>query len=148
MMMSLASGWRGVSGPEDELAQDRDEGPVLPGQFLDLRPGGVEQADGVVSEVGDLDHAGPGAGGQAGGDVLAVLLVLVTAGVPDRVRHRGHYLGGAVAELPAQHVQGALAGAVGADGPGVIFDHVVQERGARDIGVGDAVVAEDPDGDP
>jgi hypothetical protein len=39
---------------------------------------------------------------QALGDVLAVLLVLVAAERPGRVRDRGHQCGGAPTELPGQ----------------------------------------------
>lgn len=47
---------------------------------------------------------------QAGDDVLAVLLVLVTVRLVHRVRDRGHQFAGALAELPSQDREGGLAG--------------------------------------
>jgi hypothetical protein len=64
---------------QDELAQGGYQRGVLVGQLGQLRPGEVDDAHGVVGEVRRLDHPGPRAGGQAGRDVLAVLLVLVPA---------------------------------------------------------------------
>ena len=70
---------RGVRA-QDELAEHGQQGPVLAGAPGQARPGGVEEADGVVGEVGYLDHPRPRAVAQAPCDVLAVLLVLVAAG--------------------------------------------------------------------
>jgi hypothetical protein len=136
-IMSLTSWSGGVPGRRDELAQHRCQGAVLAGQLRQLRPGGVEQAHRVAGEVGCLDHPGPGAGVQAGDDVLAVLLVLVAAGRVDRVGDRGRQFGGAPAELPGQDREGGPAGAAGCDVLGVVLDRVVQQRGARHVRVGD-----------
>jgi hypothetical protein len=79
---------------------------------VQLRAGGVEQA-GIIGEVRDFDDPRPGIGLQAGGDVLAVLLVLIAAGLPGRVRDRGHQLGDTLAEPPAQDRDGGAPAAVG-----------------------------------
>jgi hypothetical protein len=80
--------------------------------------------------------------------VLAVLLMLMTAGGVDRVGDRGHQVGGTVAELPCQRREGGLPGTAGRDVFGVVFDGVVEQCGACYVGVGDPVVGDDPDGDP
>jgi hypothetical protein len=72
---------RGVRA-EIKLAQHWHQGTVLSGQLGQFRPGGVGQA-GIIGEVGRFDDPGPQAGQQAGGDVLAVLLMLITAGGVD-----------------------------------------------------------------
>ena len=74
--------------------------------------------------------------------------MLVAAGLVDRVGDRGHQFGGAFAELPGQDREGGLPVAAVGDVVGVVFDRVVQQGGACHVGVGDAVVAEDPDRDP
>ena len=108
----------------------------------------MDQAHGVVGEVGRFDDPGPRAGQQAGSDVLAVLLMLITAGGVDGVGDRGHQVGGTVAELPGQRREGGLPGAAGRDVFRMVFDGVVEQRGACYVGVGDPVVGDDPDGDP
>jgi hypothetical protein len=107
----------------------------------------MDDAHGVVGEIGRFDHPRPRAGGQAGQYVLAVLLVLVTAGLPSGVGDRGDQGGGAGAEPPGQHRQGRLPAAGGEVG-GVVLDGIVQQRGARHVRVGDPIVRQDPDGDP
>src|ERR1700735_4628674 len=74
----------------DQLAEPRNERSVLGGQFLQPGPGGVDEADAVIGEVGDLDDPGPRAGVQAGRDMLAVLLVGIPAGRVVRIGERGH----------------------------------------------------------
>jgi hypothetical protein len=91
---------------------------------------------------------GPRAGQQAGGDVLAVLLMLITAGGVDGVGDRSHQVGGTVAELPGQRREGSLPGAAGRDVFRMVFGSVVEQRGACYVGIGDPVVGDDPDGDP
>jgi hypothetical protein len=63
-----------------------------------------------------------------------VLLVLVAAGLPDRVGDRGYQSGGALAELPGQYRQGGLPGAAGRDALGVVFDGVVGQGRACQSG--------------
>ena len=135
---------RGVRA-EDKLTQHRYQGMVFAGQRGQFRPGGVDQAHGVVGEVGRFDHPGPRAGQEAGGDVLAVLLMLITVRGVDGVGDRGHQVGGTVAEPSGQHCEGGLPGPARRDVLDVVFDGIVEQCSARHIGVGDPVVAEDPD---
>jgi hypothetical protein len=73
------------------------------------------------------------------------LLVLVTAGP-----HSGLMAAAAStavrAEPSGQHRQGRLP-AAGGDAGRVVFDGVVKQRGARHVGAGDPVMAQDPDRD-
>jgi hypothetical protein len=94
----------------------------------------VDQAHGVVGEVGCFDDPGPPADEQVSGDVLAVLLVLITAGGVDGVGDRGDQVGGTVAELPGQRREGGLPGAAGRDVFRMVFDGVVEQRGACYVG--------------
>ena len=55
--------------------------------------------------------------GQAGEDVLAILLVLVTARLPFGVGDRGDQGGGVCAEPLGQHREGRLPGAAGMMSP-------------------------------
>ena len=71
---------------------------------------------------------GPRAGEQAGGDVLTVLLMLITAGCVDGIGDRSHQVGGTVAELPGQRREGGLPGAAGRDIFRMVFDGVVEQR--------------------
>jgi hypothetical protein len=134
--------------PGDELAQHRHQRGVLGGQLSDLGPGGVHQAHAVVSEIRGLDDPGPGIGGQTSQHVLAVLLVAISPRLPVRVGDRADQGRYPVPELCREHGQGrALAGSAG-QLRSVVFDRIVQQCGADHVGVGDAVVADDPDGDP
>ena len=81
---------------------------------------------GIIGEVGRFDDPGPRAGQQAGGGVLPVLLVLITAGGVDGVGDRGHQVGGTVAELPGQRREGSLPGAAGRDVFRMVFNGVVE----------------------
>jgi len=137
---------RGIRA-QDQLAQSRCQLAVFAGELGELRPGDVEDADGVAGEVRGLDHPCPRAGRQAGQHVLAVLLVLVAAGFPSGVGDRGDQLDGADAELPGQHGQGGRPPA-GRDAGGVVLDGVVQPRGAGHVRVADAVMGQDADRDP
>ena len=78
-MCSLTSASSGVPGRRMSSRENGDQRGVLADQYVQLRPGGVDQADRVVGEVRSLDDPRPGAGLQAGGDVLAVLLMLIPA---------------------------------------------------------------------
>jgi hypothetical protein len=80
--------------------------------------------------------------------VLAVLLVLIAAGLPVWGGDRGDQSGGAIAEPGGEDGERIVAGAAGSDVRRVVLDGVVQQGRARHVSVGDAVVAEDPDGDP
>ena len=144
----LDVGLKGSVRAEDELAQRGDQGSVFSGQLGQLRTGGVDQAHRVVGEVRCFDDSGPGAGVQAGDDVLAVLLVLIPAGLVGRIGDGGDQLGGPAAELPGQDREGGLSGASGREILRVVFDGVVQQRGAGHAQVDDPVMAEDPDRDP
>jgi len=86
-------------------------GAVLAGEPGQLRAGGVDDAHGVVGEIGRLDQPRPRAGSQAGEDVLAVLLVLIAAGLPSGVGDPGDQGGGACAEPPGHQRQGRLPAA-------------------------------------
>ena len=57
---------------------------------------------------------------ELGGDVLAVLLMLVTAGLPGGVGDRRHQTGGPLAELPCSHRESSLPAAAGGDAAGVV----------------------------
>ena len=85
---SLTSASSGVSGRRMS-ARRWVPAYSLVGQLGQFRSGGVDDAHGVIGEVRRLDHPGPRAGGQAGEDVLAVLFVLVAAGLPSGVGDRG-----------------------------------------------------------
>jgi hypothetical protein len=74
---------RGI-GAADQVAQDRDEGGVLGREAFQPGPGGVDQADAVVGEVGGLEDAGPSVGLKAGRYVRTVLLVTVAPGFVGR----------------------------------------------------------------
>ena len=80
-MRALASSANGRVGPADQLGEHWHERCVLAGEPLQPWPGGVDESDAIVGEVGGLDDPGPRAGLQAGGDVLAVLLVPITSGL-------------------------------------------------------------------
>ena len=139
--MSLTSASSGVSGRRMSSRSAGTSGPYLPAELGQLRPGGVDDAHGVVGEIRGFDHPRPRAGGQAGQDVLAVLLVLVAAGLPFGVGDRGDQGGGACAEPPGQHRQGRLPVTAGGDVGRVVLNGVVQQRGARHVRIGDPVVA-------
>jgi hypothetical protein len=80
--------------------------------------------------------------------VLAVLLVLAAAGLVDRVRDGGHLARSALAEPPGQDREGVLAGATRCDIARVVLHGVVRQCRACHVGVGDALMAEDPDRNP
>jgi hypothetical protein len=124
----------GTSGPYLR-ASSGSSGPV------------VDDAYRVTGEVRGFDHPGPRAGLEGGEDVLTVLLVLVAARLSGRVGDCGDQGCGAGAEPPGQHRQGGLS-AAGGDTGRVVFDSVVQQASTRHVGVGDPVVAQDPDRDP
>ena len=148
-MCCLAGSSSGVSGSVISSLQHRHQRRVLPGQVVQPRSGGVDQADAVVGEVGGLDDPGPRVAPQAVRDVLPVLLVRVAVRRVLRVRHRGDELGHPRPELPRQHRERGLpaAGRVGQLGC-VIFHRVVQQGGGHHVGVVHAVVRHDPDRHP
>lgn len=116
----MSSRKAGTSGPHLQASLS-SFGPVvwmMPRRYGDIRR---------------FDHAHPRAGGPAGQDVLAVLLVLAAAGLPFGVGYCGDEGGGAVAEPPRQHGQGRLPAARG-DVGGVVLDGDVQQRGAATTG--------------
>jgi hypothetical protein len=134
-------------GPCDELGEHRHERCVFTGEPVQPWPGGVDQPYAIVGEVGGLDDPGPRAGLQAGGQVLAVLLVTVTSRLLRRVGDRRDKLGHAIAELLGQRSYCSLLTPTSGQLPGVILDCVVQQRRADDVGVADAVVGDDADSD-
>ena len=140
-IMSLTSASSGVSGRRISARSAGTSGPYFRASLDSFGPV-VWMTHGVVGEIRRLDYPRPRAGRQAGDDVLAVLLVLVAAGLPFGVGDCGDQGGGACAEPPGQHRQGRLPAAAGGDVGRVVLDGVVQQRGARHVGVGDPVVAD------
>lgn len=86
--------------------------PVSSGSFGPV----VWKPDGGAGEVGRLDHPRPGAGRQPRGDVLLVLPVLIAAGLPARVRDRGHQPGSALSDPRGQDRE-SIAKNLRPDGP-------------------------------
>ena len=135
---------RAAEGQRDEItARDRADSvrrasPLIIAEDALVIDSSNLTIDGVVGEIRGLDHPCPRAGRQAGQDVLAVLLVLVPAGLPAGVGDLGDQGGGAAAEPPGQHRQGRLPGAAGgqagSQAGGVVLDGVVQQRGAGHVG--------------
>jgi hypothetical protein len=77
--------------------------------------------------------------------VLAVLLVPVEAGLVRGIGHRCHQAGDSISELFSQRPQGILTVAAWGQFGGVVFHRVVEQRRAHDVGIADAVVADNPD---
>ena len=132
----------------DQVGQHGDERRVLGGEPDGLVAGGVDDPDAIVGEIGDLDDPRAGIGGKACRDVRAVLLVCVLTGQVDRVGDGLDQGGGLRAETGGQHAQCPGAAAGSGQVVGVVFHRVVQQRRADDVGVADAVMADDPQRDP